>query len=93
MKRLKANQIAKTNQPGRYRVADTLYLRVAPGGSKQWVQRLLIDGKRRDIGLGSVDVVSVTAAKSKALQNRATLDAGGNPLADRIQVRRGGLTT
>jgi len=38
------------SEPGLYGDGNTLFLRVAPGGSKQWIQRLTIHGRRRDIG-------------------------------------------
>ena len=39
-----------------------LYLRVMPSGSKQWVQRIMLDGTRRDVGLGGLGDVSLTEA-------------------------------
>lgn len=39
-----------------YQDGDGLFLLVAPTGAKSWVLRVQVDGKRRDIGLGSVDV-------------------------------------
>ena len=37
---------------------------------KQYVQRLFIHGRRRDIGLGSVELVSLEEARIKAFENR-----------------------
>ena len=42
------------SKPGRHGDGDGLYLNVAPSGSKSWVQRIVIGGRRRDIGLGGV---------------------------------------
>lgn len=42
---------------GRHADGDGLYLLVKPSGSKTWVLRVQADGKRRDIGLGTLDVV------------------------------------
>ena len=39
-----------------YQDGDGLFLLVSPGGSKVWMLRVQVGGKRRDIGLGSVDV-------------------------------------
>ena len=39
--------------PGRYPDGNTLYLFVQRSGARSWVQRLVVDGRRRDIGLGS----------------------------------------
>ena len=50
--RLTAAMVRATKEPGLYGDGGTLYLKVAPGGSKSWVQRITVNGKRRDIGLG-----------------------------------------
>lgn len=42
-------------KPGRHSDGDGLYLFVKPSGAQSWVLRLQRDGKRHDIGLGSVD--------------------------------------
>ena len=39
-----------------YQDGDGLFLLVAPSGAKSWMLRVQVDGKRRDIGLGTVDV-------------------------------------
>lgn len=39
-----------------YQDGDGLFLLVSPGGAKSWMLRVQVDGKRRDIGLGAVDV-------------------------------------
>lgn len=55
----------KNAKPGRHADGNGLYLFVKPkpgkpdeGGAKSWLLRIQVDGKRRDVGLGSVsDVV------------------------------------
>ena len=42
-----------------YQDGDGLFLLVSPGGAKSWMLRVQVDGKRRDIGLGTVDVDGV----------------------------------
>ncbi|NLR38541.1 tyrosine-type recombinase/integrase [Novosphingobium sp. ERW19] len=39
-----------------YQDGDGLFLICAPTGAKSWMLRVQVDGKRRDIGLGSLDV-------------------------------------
>jgi integrase len=46
----------KTAGPGRHGDGEGLYLLVKPSASRSWLLRIQRDGKRRDIGLGSVDV-------------------------------------
>lgn len=38
-----------------YQDGDGLFLICAPTGAKSWMLRVQVDGKRRDIGLGSLD--------------------------------------
>jgi len=46
----------KTAKPGRHGDGDGLYLLVKPTGARSWLLRVQVDGQRRDIGLGSVDL-------------------------------------
>ncbi len=48
--KLTVKKVRATSEPGLYGDGNTLFMRAAPGGSKQWVQRPVIRGKRRDIG-------------------------------------------
>ena len=49
-----------------------LYLQVMPSGSKQWVQRLVIDGKRCDYGLGGYPYMTLGEARLMAFENVKT---------------------
>ena len=73
--------IRNVKSPGRYSAGQTLYLMVWPNGRKTWVQRLTIEGKRTDLGLGPYPAVSLAQAREKALDNRSLTKTGGNPLA------------
>ena len=75
------------NRPGMYGDGNTLYLRVAPGGSKHWIQRLTINGKRHDIGLGGCGYVTLAQAREAAHENRTIARRGGDPLAVKRQAR------
>ena len=75
------------NRPGMYGDGNTLYLNVAPGGSKQWIQRLTINGKRHDIGLGGCRYVTLAQAREAAYENRMLARRGGDPLAAKRQAR------
>lgn len=44
-------------KPGRHADGDGLYLLVKPTGARTWVLRVQVDGRRRDIGMGSVETV------------------------------------
>ena len=60
-----------------------MYLRIAPGGSKQWVQRLVIRGRRHDLGLGGWPLVSLQEAREAAFENRKQARRGEDLLAAR----------
>ena len=68
-----------TNQ-GKYTDGHGLFLKVDASGAKRWVQRLMIRGKRSEIGLGSASLVSLAKAREQALENRKLARAGGDPL-------------
>ena len=66
---------------GKYGDENGLILRVTRSGSKQWIQRLTIHGKRRDLGLGGYPLVSLSEARQMAFVNRKLARTGGDPLA------------
>lgn len=72
---------------GKYGDSNGLFLFVKESGAKSWVQRIVIRGKRRDIGLGSADLVTLAAARDAALDNRRAARAGLDPIADKKKVR------
>lgn len=83
MTKLSVAAIKKLSEPGMYGDGGTLYLRVTPGGTKCWVQRVTILGKRCDIGLGGWPLVSLAEARETAFQNRRTIRSSGDPLAEK----------
>ena len=78
---LTAGKVRALTVPGRYGDGGTLHLVVSPRGTKSWVQRITIDGRRRDIGLGGWPVVSLAMARDRAFANRRAVADGGDPLA------------
>lgn len=78
-KQLTAAFVRNISKPGRYSDGNGLYLRVAPGGSKQWVQRLYVRGVRRDMGLGGAAWMPLKNARERALVNKRLARAGGDP--------------
>lgn len=80
-KRLSAQTVRSLKLPGLHGDGNGLYLKVDPSGAKRWIQRIVIDGKRRDLGIGPLSLVSLADAREKALENRKLARAGGDPLA------------
>ena len=87
-KALTARTVSTTTEPGRYADGGGLYLLVAPGGSKSWMLRTVVKGRRCDIGLGSVELVSLADGREEARRLRRIARAGGDPLAERRKERR-----
>ena len=77
--------IKKAASPGKYGDGNGLYLVVEPSGAKRWEQRLTIQGRRRDIGLGSVSIVSLEDARTAARDNKRIARLGGDPLAEKYK--------
>ena len=65
-----------------------LFLRVEATGSKRWVLRTTIRGKRRDIGLGSARDVSLLEARDQAAALRRAARTGGDPVEARRAAKR-----
>ena len=86
-KRLTAGFV-RSVRPGRYCDGQGLYLYVQSSGARSWVQRLVIHGRRRDIGLGSVALVPLADARELALINRRMAREGGDPLAEKHRLER-----
>jgi integrase len=82
-KALTAATVRGLRDPGFYPDGNGLYLKIDNNGAKRWIQRIVIQGKRRDIGLGSAGLVALADAREAALENRKLARAGGDPFASR----------
>ena len=87
MRRLTALAVRNTKEPGRYHDGDGLMLVVKPTGAKSWILRQQVNGKRRDIDLGSAKVVSLAEARQRAAATRKVCIEGGDPIAIRQAAR------
>ena len=65
-----------------------MYLFAQPTGTRSWVQRLVLRGRRREFGLGAAVLVSLAEAREQALANRTLAGSGGDPLADKRDAER-----
>lgn len=75
----------KTASPGKHHDGGGtgLILLVKNNGSRFWVQRITIHGKRREIGLGSPSLISLAEARELAMSNKRLVRLGGDPLAEK----------
>jgi integrase len=83
MGKLTAIGVKAANEPGRYQDGNGLQLFVKPSGAKSWVLRIQVDGKRKDIGLGSAADISLRDARDKAEEIRRLYRSGADPLEER----------
>ena len=78
---LSATRAKSFKVPGGYADGGGLFLHVSKVGQKSWVQRITIDGRRRDMGLGDFLSVSLAQVRKEGAYNRAVLADGRDPLA------------
>jgi len=63
--------------------ATGLYLRVAPSGARNWILRVMVGSRRRDMGLGGWPDVPLGEARDRARQARRKIDEGVDPIEAR----------
>ena len=83
MKKMSAARAKAIKTPGRHQADETLYLHVSKTGAKSWVQRLVVNGQRHDIGLGGLKLVSLAEARELAYENRKLARRGVDPFAEK----------
>ena len=74
--------------PGRHADGNGLYLFVQPSGTRSWIQRLVVRGRRRELGLGAVALVLLAEAREQALANRRLARSGGDPLTEKRRLQQ-----
>ena len=82
-----APAFVRSAPPGHHIDGNGLYLYVQPTGARSWIQRLVIRGRRCELGLGSVALVTLAEAREKAVANRKLAREGGDPLADKRRLQ------
>lgn len=77
-KELSAGAVAKLREPGRYPVGgvEGLHMRITASGSRLWICRIVVNGKRRDIGLGYFEDVTLSQARDEAREKRRAVRLG-----------------
>jgi len=79
--RLTARKVETAKASGMYADGGSLYLRIAPGGSKQYVFRYIRGGRLHDMGIGPTHTLSLAEARERATEARKLLLDGIDPLA------------
>lgn len=74
-------KLIREAKPGATSDGGGLVLRVTDKGSTSWQYRYTLYGKRRLMGLGSTNVVTLAEARDKAAEARKLVAAGVDPLS------------
>lgn len=88
-KELGSLAVGRQKVPGWHAVGGVagLGLQVAPTGARSWVLRVVVAGKRRELGLGGYPTVQLAAAREKARQARETISQGVDPAQAKSAAR------
>jgi integrase len=86
--KLSAVEVAKAKGPAVLHDGGGLYLRASEKGTKSWVFRFQLDGKRRDMGLGPYPDISLAEARGRATEYRKLRHSGIDPLEAREAQRQ-----
>jgi integrase len=74
--------------PGKYSDGGGLWLHRREDGGAQWVLRVTVHGRRREMGLGSAFEVTLRDARLAAERWRAAVREGLDPIKERERVKR-----
>jgi len=85
---LTTRAVAAARERGYYADGGNLYLQVSKFGTRSWVFRYTVIGTTRDMGLGSIETVSLELARELAGEQRELLIRGDDPIETRAAKRR-----
>ena len=79
-----ALSVSRLKEPGLHYVGGVsgLALQITPSGARSWILRVMVGGKRRDMGLGGFPDVTLAAAREDARVARAKIKAGIDPIEE-----------
>lgn len=81
MGKLTAMKVKSISKAGRYSDGNGLMLVCKASGAKSWIARIQFNGKRRDIGLGSTETISLSTARERVIEARKDIREGNEPLS------------
>lgn len=89
MAQLKQQQLAsivKAGQAGSHSDGGGLFLKLNGKGAANWLHRYQMNGKRRDMGLGSYPLVSLADARARVAEARKLIADGIDPITERDRL-------
>jgi integrase len=84
---LSSRRVQSLKTRGFYCDGGGLYLQVSRTGSKSWVFRYAIAGRKRDMGLGSLATFTLAEARERARKMRQFVADGIDPIDQRNKTR------
>ncbi|MFN3663614.1 tyrosine-type recombinase/integrase [Yoonia sp.] len=78
----------KASGPGKYSDGGGLWLHKREDGGSQWFLRVTVNGRRREMGLGKLEDVSLKEARRSAEKWRAMVRDGKDPIKEREHLKR-----
>lgn len=81
--KLSAKSVAAIKDKGQFLDGDGLYLQVTDTGTKSWIYRFRLEGKHKEMGLGSVRDVPLKEARELRDKYKKLVKAGRNPILER----------
>jgi integrase len=81
--KLNHTQVKSATEVGLLSDGGGLYLQISSVGTKSWLLRFKLLGKRREMGLGSYRDVSLAEAREKAAENRKLVKKNIDPIEQR----------
>src|SRR6266481_6534228 len=88
--RLTALAVSRAKIQGMYADGGGLYLQVTGAGARSWIFRYTLDGRPREMGLGSLNAVTLSEARARAAEARKLKSAGIDPIGARDGQRAAG---
>ena len=86
LKQRQLDSLIKAGKAGSHSDGGGLILRLSSSGAANWMHRYQMNGKRRDMGLGSYPVVSLADARAKVAEARKLIAVGTDPITERDRL-------
>lgn len=89
VKELSAKEVRDLFKPGQHSVGGVagLKLQISSDNARSWVYRVMVGGKRREIGLGGFPDVTLAEAREKARFFKERIKQGFDPVAEKKEAR------